>query len=531
MPSPLSGAARRCWTIARLTFQEGTRSRLTAVLVGVMVAAILLIPLRYGSLTSVKSVLDGKFPDKSPAAQVQTVLEYTLGTISMTLSLLTVLLTCGVVCHDIERRSLFTTMAKPVARWQYILGRWVGVCLIQAALIGLCGLALYGTVRALRYPYASAAASLQKELPASLVARAVEMRFNRLALADELAGLSASQQAAYDRWESVRFRLDRLDHTVLSSRARCRPADIDERLATLAQQREQELRRSGQYDLQVREHGEPQVAAGILEYAKGQLEDAENGERLTWRFEDLPKPGDLRAGESVQFRIRLSASNAIALEGLQRDVEVLNPATGEAEPLRMLAPVDAPATVDIPVSMITPDGTLDITFINEPPRDPAGSVERIESGVHISLHEVYLLYRVGRFVPNFARGLAMMWLLQAFLAAIAMMASSWLSFPIACLWCVVLYLMGMMARFFASDAMARTEGALTNLGEMVLRGMAAVIPSFELINPAPPLVAGVEIPWDHLLTTAGIFIVLWGGVALAIAAVIFTRRELARLVA
>ncbi len=524
---------RRLWAVARHTFQEGTRSRLTVVLIGVMVAVIVLIPLLYGGITTVQSVLDGTAPMEEPADQVKTVLDYAIGLIAITLSVLTVLLTCWIICHDVERRSVFTTLAKPLARWQYILGRWAGVCLIQAMLIGLAGLALYGTVHYMRYPYDRAVGLLEKDLPAKLVnasfARAPADRARLNGMLADLRHSDPAAWAAYHRWKPVREKLDRLDRNVLSARVRCRPSDTGKRLAEAQAERKRKLTESGDYASQVLQFGEDEVAQRIRNYAVGTLESAEDGQTLSWRFTDLPKPGELVGGDSVQFRIKLSAVNAIQLEDLQRDIEVYNPTTGDEVPLRMLVPVGAPAWVDIPASMITPDGTLQITFVNEPPQDTI--VEGIHSDVHIPLSEVFLLYRVGNFASNFLRGLLLMWVFQAFLAAVAVLAASWLSFPIACLWCAVLYLMGTMGPFFATDAMARAEGTVTNLSEWLLRGVVAVMPNFTRTDPVPPLVAGVEIPWAHVATTIGIFGVLWGGVALAIGAIIFTRRELARVVA
>jgi hypothetical protein len=58
-----------------------------------------------------------------------------------------------------------------------------------------------------------------------------------------------------------------------------------------------------------------------------------------------------------------------------------------------------------------------------------------------------------------------------------------------------------------------------------------LLPDLALVDPGGALVGGLLIPWSHVLRTAALFLIVWSGIPLLLAAVIFTHRELARVVA
>jgi hypothetical protein len=58
-----------------------------------------------------------------------------------------------------------------------------------------------------------------------------------------------------------------------------------------------------------------------------------------------------------------------------------------------------------------------------------------------------VLYRVGSFEANLARGLAIIWMQLAFLAALGLLAGTFLSFPVACLFSGGAYLIVLTSGF------------------------------------------------------------------------------------
>ena len=75
------------------------------------------------------------FVSLSFKGQLQTIMDVSLGAMSVFTMLLAVLSTAMLLPKDIEDRTLYTILAKPVARFEYLLGKLLGVALILAIAI------------------------------------------------------------------------------------------------------------------------------------------------------------------------------------------------------------------------------------------------------------------------------------------------------------------------------------------------------------------------------------------------------------
>ena len=101
--------------------------------------------------------------------QLQTVMDVSLGAISVFTMLLAVLSTAMLLPKDMEDRTLYTILAKPVARFEYLLGKLIGVSLILAVAVVLmtvvfCGVLWFWQMReidAMHLHYASDRAELE----------------------------------------------------------------------------------------------------------------------------------------------------------------------------------------------------------------------------------------------------------------------------------------------------------------------------------------------------------------------------------
>ncbi len=120
IPAPPASAHRmfsftRLLAIAGNTFRDLVRQK---VFYFMLVFALILIG---GSLALVSLSFKG---------QLQTVMDVSLGAISVFTMLLAVLSTAMLLPKDIEDRTLYTILAKPVARFEYLLGKLLGVALM-----------------------------------------------------------------------------------------------------------------------------------------------------------------------------------------------------------------------------------------------------------------------------------------------------------------------------------------------------------------------------------------------------------------
>jgi len=116
--------------IARLTFKAAFRFRLVPVLLVCLLGAVLLLP----------AVIKD---DGTARGLTQIVLTYNLGLIAAVLGLTTLWLACGTLARDIEECQIQLVAVKPVARWQVWLGKWLGILLLNALMLGLSAGSVY----------------------------------------------------------------------------------------------------------------------------------------------------------------------------------------------------------------------------------------------------------------------------------------------------------------------------------------------------------------------------------------------------
>jgi hypothetical protein len=147
---------QRCLAIALLTWKAAFRFRLFWVLAILLLASVVVLPLLIKD-------------DGTARGFTQILLTYTLTVITSLLGLATLWLACGILAKDIEECQLQMVAAKPIPRWQIWLGKWLGLVLLNLALLCVAGASVYVLLnwRASRLP-APQREVLRKEI---LVAR------------------------------------------------------------------------------------------------------------------------------------------------------------------------------------------------------------------------------------------------------------------------------------------------------------------------------------------------------------------------
>lgn len=109
---------RAIYNIARTTFGEAVRRKIVLI--------ILILGLAFIIITPGLGIL-------SPRSERAAVTSLTLGLIQMTSALLAITLTIYLVPNEIDRRTIYTILCKPVRRYQFIWGKYLGA----VATIGL----------------------------------------------------------------------------------------------------------------------------------------------------------------------------------------------------------------------------------------------------------------------------------------------------------------------------------------------------------------------------------------------------------
>jgi len=113
------------------TFRQCIRTRIGLAFIGVLAVSLAVLPL----------IMRG---DGTLSGQIKTLLSYGTGIIAGLLALVTIFLGANIVANDIRSKHIFMTVTKPLPKWQYLLGRWMGLVMLNAVLLGLSATGLYG---------------------------------------------------------------------------------------------------------------------------------------------------------------------------------------------------------------------------------------------------------------------------------------------------------------------------------------------------------------------------------------------------
>ena len=108
------------WTIAVYTYREGIRKK---TLLGFLILSLLVI---FGS-RFISSFLD---PSAETDIDVKLIKDICVSAISIFGMLITVFISASVVPGEVENKVIYTILSKPVRRWQYLLGKFLGAQLI-----------------------------------------------------------------------------------------------------------------------------------------------------------------------------------------------------------------------------------------------------------------------------------------------------------------------------------------------------------------------------------------------------------------
>jgi ABC-type transport system involved in multi-copper enzyme maturation permease subunit len=372
--------------VARTIVEEAIGTRLSILLVMLVVITLPMLPL----------LLD---PAERLAYRLQFFLTWALSAASVLLALMTIALVCSSVCGDIESRRIHMALSKPLRRWEYLFGKWLGVVLLDAMLVVLAGCGVYGFTLALA------------QMPA----------------------LDAEDRLA-------------VDEQVLTARAQSRPvhprgAEFERTVAATIE----EIRRDDPATFDKDPIG---ARKRILSQRIHEWHTVTPDTVSSFVFEGLD-PDRIRA-PVVQLRLEPFAGNSNISEAEVRFVLWLNDRpypvkNGRHEEYTF--PVAQIHTINLPTSAIAEDGTLRLTIAN---RNLVMPGEEFPTIIAFTPGEgLEILYRVGGFGSNFLRGLVVAWSKLALLAAVAAAAAAWLEFPIAFLAGAMVFVTAAASAFFA----------------------------------------------------------------------------------
>lgn len=408
----------------------------------------------------------------------QILLTYTLSAITGLLGFSTLWLACGTLARDIEECQMQVVATKPIARWQIWLGKWLGLVTLNAALLAISGACVYGLMQW------------------------------------RAAKLPAAEQTI-------------LREQVLVARGSARPPDRAAEIEAQTQQAMQERLKknpdlAGSPDL-------PEVEKQIREQIRAVYQIVPPETYRVWHV-DLSSQKESLRGRPLQLRVKFntaSGSTSGQFTGVWQvgDPQKMHP----WQSAQISLSPDSFHEFEIPANLIDDQGVLTIAFLNV---NNTALLFPLEDGVEV-------LYPSGGFAPNFARGLGVIFCWMALLAAVGLMAASFLSFPVAAFFSVAVLLV-----VFSSGTLAETVASgSVGVGneEKGIPGHSSadvvLIPLFKVIisvvslvkgfSPVDSLSSGRAITWAELGAAFGQIVLLMGGFFGVIGIALFSRRELA----
>ena len=127
----------RIWTVAVQTFSQCIRKRSVALIIAAVAIALALMP----------SLLEG---DGTLAGKIQSYLRYSFSISGAILCLFAILITAELVSEDVRSRRIYTLVVKPLARWEYIFSRFLGVLGFNLMLLLIAAISIFFVTNSLR---------------------------------------------------------------------------------------------------------------------------------------------------------------------------------------------------------------------------------------------------------------------------------------------------------------------------------------------------------------------------------------------
>ena len=447
---------RSIWAVAKNTIKQALRMKTAVVFI-----ILLLILL---SLMGINATGDGKLKGR-----LQTFVSYGLSLISLLLCLLTIVISVYSVTSDIKQKQVYTVLTKPIRRYQFLLGKIVGVVLLDVVLLVIFSVVIY----------------------------AVIIYMPKLVNADEAE-------------------LEQVKNEFFTARAGLTPAEVDV---------SQKLKSSGQLDQLFPNYTYKKIIQSLTNRLKLWTRAAEPGDDLRWEFHDV-KP--IKDGQNLYIKFKYDVSvNPPDLQiiggWLIGDLRQLEYGSEAKTPILNFMRRDSIRTfheIEFPSDVIADDGYLSVSFLNVPVNRP--TVIFPSDGLEV-------LYQADSFGANYIRAVLILLVRLIFLACLGILASSFLSFPVAILLCLAIFTTAHMSAFILESFSFLSEDVGTFYSYFI-RPVIHLLPQFDKFNPTKFLIPARLLSWGLLAKAAGLMVCLKGALLLLFALLIFSFREIAKVI-
>jgi ABC-type transport system involved in multi-copper enzyme maturation permease subunit len=483
------GGPFRVLAIARNVLDEATRLNISLVFIVLLIVGLAILPLTIESTEQLRY-------------RVQTFLSFSMGGSFWTIATLVVLFSVATVAFEQRDRVIWQTMTKPVAAWQYVLGKWLGVVSLAAILLAVSGSGIFLFTEHLRsqpaagerpdQAYSTESGNLSKDrrILESQILSARKTRYPEGLAFDKAALAKTIELVAASEIDLKSEMLDAGQRAMFEGSREARYAAIEKELKLAYQQ---------------------------------QYRSIEPGQRKIYRFTGLEAARD--SDQLLILRYKVDTGNnapnelyKVTFEFLGGDIAVKDVVLGQFQILELL-PSAIDAEGGITMGIINGDpirGVLNARTISYPP-----------DGLEIS-------YAVSSFAANFVRVLIVLWVKLAFLAMLGVAAATFLSFPVACLVAFGTFLAAESAPFLRASlesfSTTSDDGKeiyyIRTVMAYISSGVTWLFSTYGDLHPTRRAVEGILMSWREV-GTGLIILTAWTAALYAAAVGIFRKRELA----
>lgn len=544
------------WAVTRTTFVQCLRSKVGVACMGVLTVLLVAIPLMVNERSA------------PLADRIRTFLAYSVGLTAIILCLATILASTAFITGEVQKKQIFFLAAKPLARWQYIIGRWLGVVLLDVVMLVLAGVGIYAGAqylhgrpsltptdrRAVETEVFTARRKISPDYSGDnkVISDAVQARIEKCkqegSLEQMLSNFSprangdrdqAMEMVRQDFEKTIRERIKSIPPNTFSRPYFFRDVNILGASQSVGATVEKVFEKEGVMQLTLPTQTTDRLMLGRpldVNGAISHIVDIDTGVVFVQVAKDpffakglsLLKKGDhvdVVVEPFVQLTYKLSpGSNLQGPVKTNWRFDPITPGQGLWDQIMQGDLPNVPITVSVSAKCLDKSGGLVAIFYNDNFGTPATT-----ASITIEPSDISLLYAVGTFEANFIRALGLLLVIVMFIAALGTLASSFLSFYVAVLMTVVLVLFTVLSGFI-SDAVSfmPMEGINIPLHAIAFV-LQLLLPNLSSLVPTTSLVGGEEI--SFLGETLRPLLMSLGGtvMVLAMACVIFTKRELARV--
>lgn len=411
--------------------------------------------------------------DNTLHGKLQTFISYGLSLTSLLLCVLTIVISCYTLTSDLKSKEIFLVVTKPVRRFQIVCGKLLGVIIIDIFLLAVFSGIIYAltlTIPRITEADPTEVAQIQREFFTA-----------RDGIKDPI-----NQKQLEKIVESAYAKLDKNKELP--------PAMSEGRIRN--QLRQQAL-------------------------AAMQLVGA--GETKTWEFDNL-RPLGSDETFFVRYKYEVAQDTAdMKVRGSWRVGDFRQARYGPDQWQTQIYSIERADLIgifhefEIPADAIAEDGKLMLGFYNP----------RINN-VTVMPQEVEVLYRAGSFGANYLRVTALILARLVFLAALGISLSTWLSFPVAILICVVIFCVGAVSGF-VTESLEVLSTSVQMFYNFTVRPILWFFPRFDGdFNPTHFMVEGKLLSIPFLIKTVAALVGVKSLVLTLFGILIFSNREIAK---